>query len=854
MKFIKKNYLFSIYILSALLVCLNSFSQISDKTVIKGSVVDTQTGDPLPFVYVILKGTIVGTVTDIEGKYRIETNVPANYIVFSFIGYQTKSLSISQGIEQTINISLTLLSINLDEVIVKPARGNYKNKNNPAVELIENVIAKKDVNRKEVFNYLEYKQYEKIQFALSNITERVEQGNLFGKFKFVFDNLDTTKRIGNNILPLYIKESLSDHYYKKDPEATKEILRAEKTVNLNEYLDSKGVTAYLNYLYQNINIYDNEIMFLTNKFLSPIAKTAPVFYRYYIIDTLSVNNIKCIRLFFEPRNKADFLFHGNLYITMDSSYAVRKIDMGINKDINIDWVQDITITQDFDQFGQKVWLLSKDEISIDFGIVKNSMGLYGQRTISYKDYIINEPINEMIFRGPEKIDKLDPSANSAAFWESNRYVPLSKSERGIYTTIDSLNKLSAFKLRMDIMMMLTTQFLNLGKIEIGPINNFYSFNSVEGSRFRFGGRTTTDFSKKITFDGYGAYGLTDKIFKYNAGITYSLTPRTIFQFPVKSIRLSYKYDYQIPGQELQFAEGDNIFLSFKRGVNDKLFLNNTFKFEYLNEFENHFSYQLGYSFTRQSPEGNLYFTTDEYGSTTNNISSINISEPFVNLRYAPNETFYQGKLYRETIPSLHPVILLKIAGGSKSIYNDFNYFRLQLNISRRYYVSIFGYTDITFEAGKIFGKVSYPLLFIHRANQTYSYQKNSYNLMNFLEFVSDRYVSLNVDHSFNGFIFNKVPLLKKLKLRELVTCKVIYGRLNKSNNPDYENDLFKFPTDNTGIPLTYTLDNKPYIEGGIGLSNILRILRVDLIKRFSYLDNPNVPQNLSIRVQIRLDI
>ena len=318
---------------------------------------------------------------------------------------------------------MELSSITLDEVIIKPERKNYKNKNNPAVELIEKVIENKDVNRKENYNYLEYKQYEKIQFALSNITEKFKQGNLFGKFNIVFDNIDTTKRIGNNVLPLYIRESISDHYYRKDPEATKEIIRAEKTINLDEYLDNKGVTANLNYLYQNINIYDNEILFLTNNFISPIANGAPLFYRYYILDTLSVDKIKCIRLFFEPRNKSDFLFHGYLYITLDSSYAVRKIDMGINKNINIDWVQDINITQDFDQFGQKGWLLSKDEISIDFGISKNSMGLYGQRTISYRDYKINEPSDEKFFTGPEKIEKLEPSANNTDFWESNRYVP-----------------------------------------------------------------------------------------------------------------------------------------------------------------------------------------------------------------------------------------------------------------------------------------------------------------------------------------------------------------------------------------------------------------------------------------------
>jgi hypothetical protein len=847
------NKISSIFILIAFSACFNTYSQISDKTVIKGLVVDAKTGQPISGVSVFLDRTTVGTITNSEGKYNIETNTKADKIDFSFLGYQTELRTLSEGKVQTINVNLKLSSISLDEVVIKPGKKSYKNKDNPAVALIEKVIKKKDFNNGKRFDYLEFKQYEKIQFALSNISKKLEEGSFLRKFRFVFDNIDTTKRIGKSVLPLYIKEELSDHYFRKDPLATKEIIRAEKTINLDEYLDKRGVSANLNYLYQNINIYDNQILFLTNTFMSPICNNAPVFYKYYILDTLAVGDIKCVRLFFEPRNRADFLFHGHLYITMDSSYAVRKIDIGINKNINIDWVKDISIVQDFEQFGNKNWLLSKEEISIDFGILKNTLGLYGQRSIFYKDYKINDPIDNKIFAGAAESERLNPSADSSSFWESNRYVPLSKSERGVYLTIDSLKQIPLFRRRMNEITLLTTGFLNLKKIEIGPDESFYSYNPVEGSRFRFGGRTTPAFSKKITFDAYAAYGLTDKIWKYNAGITYSFTKGTIYQFPVEYIKLSYLSDLKIPGQELQFSQGDNIFLSVKRGINDKFFLNKTIKTEFLDEFQTHFSYLLGYSFTRQTSAGNLYFKTSDSIQLTNNIPYINISEVYLNLRYAPNEKFYQGKLYRAPFPGKYPVIQLKIAGGFKSIYNDYNYLRLQLGISRRYYLSVLGYSDVAVEAGKIFGQVSYPLLFIHNANQTYSYQANSYNLMNFLEFVSDQYVSLNVDHCFNGFFFNKVPLLKKLKLREVVSLKVLYGSLTKNSNPDYQNNLFKFPVDANGTPLTYSLGQKPYIEASVGVSNIFKIFRVDLIKRITYQNYPNV-SSLGLRIQFRFDI
>ena len=852
MKILRKGFL-SIYLFSTFALCVNLYSQTTEKTIISGKTTDELTGEALPFVSVVLKGTTAGTISDATGKYRIETTVKASEILFSFIGYETISKTISPGKVQTINVSLKLSSINLDEVIVTYERKAYRNKGNPAVELIQNVIDHKDFNRAEAFDFLEYKKYEKVQFAISNISENFKESSMFNKFGFVFDNLDTTKRIGNAVLPVFIKETLSDYYYRKDPTASREVILAEKTIDLERYINNRGATNYLNYLYQNINIYDNEILFLTNKFLSPIAGTAPSFYKYFIDDTLVVNDINCVRMFFAPRNKSDFLFHGYLYITMDSSYAVRKIDMGINEDINIDWVQNVSIVQDFEQSTDKNWILSKDEISIDFGVIRNTTGLYGQRTISYKDYKMNEPISENIFKGPEKLIRIDPASTNPDYWDSNRLVPLTKSEKQVYSTIDSLNQMPEFRRRMDIITMFTASYLNLGKIEIGPVFSFYSYNTIEGSRFRFGGRTTTDFSKKITLDGYLAYGVSDNTLKYNGGITYSLTPRTIYQFPVTSIRASYQKDVRIPGQELLFSQSDNILLSFKRGVNDKFFMNNIFRLDFLHEFENHFSYQPGYSFNRQYSYGNLNFISSDTLAATDAISHLNISELYVNLRYAPNESFYQGKTYRTSFPNRNPIIQLKIAGGSNLIYNDYNYLRLQFNISRRYYISILGYTDVALEAGKIFGQVPYPLLYMHRANQTYAYQKYSYNLMNFLEFVSDQYASVNIDHSFNGFILNKIPLIKRLKFREIVTFKALYGSIARINDPAYNHNLLTFPADDAGTPLTYTLTNKPYIEAGVGLSNILRIFRVDFIKRFSYTDNPNV-DDTGFRVQFRLDI
>jgi|WetSurMetagenome_2_1015567.scaffolds.fasta_scaffold00004_49 hypothetical protein len=844
---------FPLLLLVAISLSPVTFSQDDGKTTIKGVVTDAVTGEPLPYVSVYLKGSAAGALTDTKGKYLIETNVRANTVVFSFVGYQTESREIVPGKEYTFNIQMAQSSVTLKEVIVKPSREAYRNRDNPAVELIRRVVAKKDENRPETFDYLSYKKYEKIQFALSNVSNKFTAKRSAGKLGLLFNNIDTSRVGGNRMLPVFIKETLSEHYYRKNPEATKDIVVGDKTINLDEYIDKKGVGAYLSYLYQDVNIYDNEILFLTAKFLSPIANSAPTFYRYYIIDTLPVNDQQCIRLFFEPRNKTDFLFHGNLYVTLDSAFAVRKIDMGINENINMDWIQDIILTQDFEKSVHKCWLLAKEEISIDVGISKSSMGLNGQRTTYFRNYRVNEPVSDVFFKGPIKIDKPDPASTTPEYWESNRFVPLTKSETQIYTTIDSLKQLPAFRRRMNLVIFLTSGYLDLGKIEFGPSTSLYSYNVVEGQRVRIGMRTSTDLSKKIILEGYGAYGIDDQEFKYSGSATWSFTPRSIYQFPVKSLKVSYMKDVKIPGQELLQLLSDNLIFSIKRGVSNQFFLNKTFRIEHLNEYENHFSFLAGYSFTRQAPLGKLWFNTDSFGPGTGVRDYLDISELYLNLRYAPDETFYEGKVGRTLYPSLKPVYTLKIAGGTDFMKNDFNYLRLQLNITRRYYVSIIGYTDLTLEAGKIFGQVPYPLLFMHRANQTYTYQKQSYNMMNFLEFVSDRYVALNIDYCFNGFFFNKIPLFKNLKLREWVTFKALYGGVLDKNNPDYNANLFKFPAGSDGVPLTYTLGKKPYIEASVGIANIFNLVRIDLIKRFTYLDNPHVAE-LGIRFIIKLDI
>ena len=830
-------------------------SALAQSTIVRGTIRDSKTKEILPFATVFFDESNFGTTSDSLGRYKLETT--ENYIKLKvlMIGYKPISKEVTPGVEQTIDFKLIPEGKTLNEVTVRSnQRKRYRNKNNPAVELIQKVIDHKSTNRIEGFDYYEYEKYEKIQFALSNVTEKFQNRKAFKKFQFVFENLDTTKLSGKPVLPLYLKETISDTRYRKSPEAKKEIIKGSKTVAFEGYVDNQGLDAYMKYLYQDINIYDNNITMLTNQFISPIANVAPAFYKFFITDTIVEGDLKFIRLGFVPRNHSDLLFQGIMHITLDSSYAVAMIDMSVNDDINLNWVKELKIKQDFEKRENQGYTLVNDEFSADFGLTKGKMGIFGQRSVSFKNFILNKPRTDSDYKGDlvEVNDSADFRPNE--FWTENRHSELTKSEKGVYTMVDSIKNVPAFKRTLDVLVLLFAGYKTITPyFDLGPLSTFYSFNPVEGFRLRLGGRTTNAFSKRIVFEGYGAYGFKDEKWKYYGGVTYSLSKKSIYEFPVRSLKASYQRETKIPGQELQFIQEDNILLSFKRGPNDKWLYNDIFNFNYLHEFKNHFSYDLGYKNWIQEAAGSLNYNKTDYTDFTTSEKNLQTSEVSLTLRWAPNEKFYQGKTYRIPITFKNPIFTLRYIQGIKGLLGgQYDYQNISLNMSKRFYLSQLGYSDIVIEGGKIFGTVPFPLLDIHRANQSYAYQLQSYNLMNFLEFVSDQYASLNIDHYFNGFFFNKIPLLRRLKWREAISVKVLYGSLSSNNNPDLNPALYRLPTTPDGTPITYNLSEKPYIEGSVAIANIFKFFRIDLVKRFTYLDHPDISK-LGLRARFRFD-
>jgi hypothetical protein len=852
-----------------LLLTSATFAQ---KTSVRGQVTDAKTKEPISYANVQFEGTNIGATADIDGNYYFETSETVSKVKSTSVGYKTQVIPIQSNQANTVNIQLVEGSNDLTEVVVRVKK--YRNKGNPAVELINNVIEHKKANRKEGFDYFSYRKYEKIQFSLNNITDKFNNNFMMRKMPFLRDNMDTNRASGKVNLPFFLRENLSDNYYRRKPKSQKEYIRAEKNTNLNGYLDNDGISQHMENLYQDVDIYDNAINLLTVQFVSPIAPIAPTIYRFYIIDTVVLKKTPCIHLYFAPRNKGDKAFIGNIWIALDSSYAVRKVEIGIPSDINLNWVNALQISQEFDwsaaldsldappQYDtvsiikKRGLILTKDEIFMDFGFSKkdSARSILGKKTTLYEQYTINKPLPDSLFKPIPKTIRSENSGNQTEeYWAENRLDTLTKKEIGIIKTVDSLNNFKPFRRTMDVIRVLTAGYVNTGIAEFGPLGALVSYNPVEGLRTRVGGKTNDNFSKNLQLDGYLAFGNKDKLWKWNANMRYSFGKEGYLKLPLNQVHLWYQYDARIPGHDQQFLIDDALLLSIRRGISNKMFLNKTLGLELIHKNDGGLTYTLSGKQMNIAPHGVLRFNYSDANGQVRERKAINATEVGLAIRYAPNEQVFKkasGKVKR--IRNHFPILNLTYNMGIKDLAGgEYDYQTLRFKAEKTFYISPLGRGIGVIEAGKTWGKIPFPLLAAHRANQTYAYLLESYNLMNFFEFMSDKYVSATVYHNFGGFFFNRVPVLKKLDLREVITFKTLYGTISEQNRPSRSNGLLNFPRDERGNTLTHSLDKQPYFEASIGVSNIFKLIRIDYIRRLSYLDSK--VQNWGIRANAKLE-
>ena len=474
-------------LLFSFIACL-SIAVKAQNTVVTGTVTDAQTNKPLAFVTVSFPGTSIGVNSDINGKYRLESGKSYTQLKFSFVGYKPVTRTIVAYKEQVINVKLQSDVQTLAGVTIKSGKKKrYRNKDNPAVELIRQVIAHKDSNRMQSYDYTEYQQYEKLQFSFINVSDKFFKKTLTHNYKFLYDNRDTTDLPGKSLLPVYQEEKITQTYYRKNPPKTKKIVLGEKKSNVVTFVDEECVNTYLNRMYNEIDIYSNNIFLMTNQFLSPICDEAPTFYKFFITDTIEVNHQKLVELSFTPRNGNDMLFEGLILVTLDGKYSVQKAVLSINKNINLNWVKGMEVDLDYEQNPDGRYHLSKSFTKASFGVSKKGdKGIFGERTISYENYLVDKPRPDSVYNGEDQVIKGGAMNRNEQFWTQSRgRDTLTTIEANAYKNIDSLQNIPSFKHLMATINLFAVGFVQAGAVEIGPIGTFYSYNPVEGSRAKF---------------------------------------------------------------------------------------------------------------------------------------------------------------------------------------------------------------------------------------------------------------------------------------------------------------------------------------------------------------------------------
>lgn len=808
--------------LLVVLVTLAGSSTWAQTTKVSGRITDAKTGETIPFASIAFIDSRIGTNSDLDGNYAMETYYATDSIKVTSVGYVARSFPVKKDKAQVIDVVLEPNSFELAEVVIKPTEEN------PAFGILRRVVRNKPVNNREKLTAYEYDAYNKIEFDLNNITEEFTEKKIFKPFAFIFDNIDSTD--SKPYLPIFMTETLSEVYYRQEPKKQREYIRGTKVSGI----ENESVSRFMGDMYQNVNIYDNFLVIFGKNFISPIADGGKGYYDYYLTDSAFVGKYWCYKLTFTPKRVQELAFSGEMWIS-DTTYAVHRIEAGIASGANLNFVQGFWVKQQYDQVENEVWMLTKDELVVDLNVIRDSgeknknavQGFYGRRNASYKDFVINRPRDDSFYEGVDDVVvEIDPLSLGADYWDQERHVPLTAKENAIYHMVDTMKTIPRFRTYVDVVSTLATGYWEKGKIELGPYFTTLSFNPVEGARFRVGGRTSNNFSNWVEFEGYTAYGLLDERFKFGLATRgfISKEPRLLY-------RAGYKHDVEQLGQSTNAFRNDNILGSlFRRNPNTKLTDVEEWKASLEREWFTGFTTEVMGRYRTLQPLGALRYERLKLEPVpeVSSVGSIRTAEVSLNTRFAYGEKYVSGEFDRIAVGMLkYPTLELHVAYGVPGLLNsDYEYTKVIARSYKRWQLGTAGWTRTTLEGGRIFGSLPYPLLTIHSGNETLYLDDLSFNTMNFFEFISDRYIQLFAEHHFEGLFFNRIPLLRRLKWREVATFKAVAGDLDQKHSDEL---LF--------LDGMYSLYNGPFMEASAGIENILKVLRFDIIWRLRYNDH-----------------
>lgn len=811
-----------------------------------GTVTDSITGEPLPFIGIQIANTLYGDETDIDGNFSINAE-PTDELIFTFLGYRNKKVPLKKySASRPIKVELSPTDFQLEEIEVT-SKNSYSKKNNPAVDLIKRIVEHKNENRIEGKDYYERNSYEKLVLGLTDVSEKTSSALGIGD---IVNKSDTSILSGKRVLLLSLKEKTVSQYYRKSPKAKKQIVTARHDIGIDDEIFSEGwLTAYMDELITDIDIYESNINIGFKPFVGPLSPIGPDYYKYFINDTVYIDGEKCIELGFTPFNSANFSFMGFVTVS-DSTLAIKKVDMDIPKNTNINYITGLNVKQTYVQGEDGTMELANDETTAEMHIVNSLGGLYIKRNRWFSDYKFNQP-NDSILRsikGNELVLR-DAGARDSVYWQAQRVDSLNVNEDKMGTMLTKLQQNPVVKGVMFIAELLIKGYLRTGKpsqFDIGPVYAMFSGNAIEGFRLRFGGETTAELSRRLFASGYMAVGFADQRVKYSGKLEYSFNEKSQHarEFPVHSLALSATSDIRTIGEKPAGTLSDNFMYSIKRMAVTNMEYYKQAKLEYNLELRNGLSIMPWIMYERQEGTGTVDYKRLISGSGETaeyeRLQYLHHNQAGIKLRYAPNEKFIQGRIYRFNIKNPHPVFELTHSMSFANILNsNYGYQKTEFKYMQRFFFSAFARLDVFVSAGKIWtGGVPYPYLFTPNANTSFTIMDESFSQVNPLEFACDQYASIDLSLSTNGLIFNWIPGIKKLQLREVFGFKCYFGYLSDKNNPAHNPDLLAFPENTTVLR-----PQEPYMEFSVGIDNILRVLRIDYVRRINYLGNPNIWAN-----------
>ena len=844
---------------------------------VSGIVVDAKSGSPLPFVNVYYEGKGVGAATDENGNFSVPYRKGWNILTISSVGFKKMEIPISGPIEN-LKVRLEVNSQTIKGVSIKGKRKKYDRKNNPAVELMRKVIAAKKHSDLRRHDYFSYQKYEKRTFALNEFTEKVFDDEHFKKLPFLKERVETCPETGKLILPISVDETFSKRIFKKDGNIDKTIVEGRNSTGLNEFFNTGDIaTTMIEDVFTDVDIYDNNIHVLQSEFVSPLSSSSGIsFYRYFIADTLDVDGIRCIEVTFTPNNSQDFGFNGSLYIMADSTYRVHKATMNLPHNNAVNFVSDMYVSQEFETLPTGEQVIVNDNMIVQISVIGSFTKFHIKRDTYYSNYSLEEiPDKEFKFLGKERL-LADAMMKDNKYWNSVRPEPLTEKESTMDDFLKKMESTKGFKFVLFVAKAFIENFVETStdrekpsKVDIGPINTIFSQNFVDGFRLRMSAQTTANLNPHLFAKGYVAYGFKDHKWKGMGELTYSFNKKAYLprEFPVNNLTVTYQYDDASPSDIFMPTDKDNVFTSFRWTKVNHMNYVQKLRVLYEREWEN--GLRLTAQVKKESNEATaalFYQPLDGTGTPSPDknlhINKFEMADVMIGLRFQPGATYINTKQRRIATNNDSPIFELNHTIGLKNVLgNDYTYNYTEAKVYKRLYLSSWGKIDTYVKGGIQWNKVPFPLLIMPAANLSYIKERETFSLIDNMEFMNDRFVSIMSGWDMNGKILNRIPLIRKLKWREYIGFNMLWGTLTDKNNPFLaknagDSHLFYFPgefrKDGTFKYQSRVMDkNKPYFEVVAGIHNIFKILHVEYVRRLNYLDNPDIDK-WGIRIMLRM--